>query len=301
MQPFNISAQTDFEGWADYKLSLYDEDALDKVVDPVIISADGCLTDVQRKAIQQKVERYNFALYRVNGGGEFGSADLNRLGQSLGLRQLDANLCAEEDLISVITDTSATKEGRLPRNRYIPYSNRALNWHTDGYYNPVKQRVLAFILHCQQQAESGGDNILIDPDIIYLLLRRQNPAYITALSRDDVMRIPANTQDGVCIREETTSSVFQTSADFTRLAMRYSQRKKHIIWRDDNLTQAALSELNRLLDSDSNWRIKVRLKPGEGIISNNVLHCRQQFTDGIGSRRLFLRARYYNAIPTQLH
>ena len=299
MQPFNISAQADFNKWADYKLSLYSEDRLNELLEPVAISADGRLTDDQRVAIQQKVERYNFALYRVNGDDEFDSGDLNRLGQSLGLRQLDANLCAEEDLISVISDTSATPTGQNAKTRYIPYSNKALNWHTDGYYNPLNQRVMAFILHCKNQAESGGDNILIDPDIVYLLLRQQSADYITALSRGDVMRIPENRQDGVCIRQETASSVFQPSADFTRLAMRYSQRKRHISWKGDSLTQAALSELNRLLDTESNWRIKVRLRPGEGIISNNVLHCRQEFADGAGAKRVLLRARYYNAIPTQ--
>lgn len=301
MQPFKISAQTDFENWADYKLSLYNEDRLNEALEPVTIRADGCLSDDQIKAIQQKVDRYNFALYRVDSGDEFDSVDLNRLGQSLGLRQLDANLCAGEDLISVITDTSASSAGNQAKARYIPYSNKALNWHTDGYYNPVHQRVLAFILHCQHQAEIGGENILIDPDMIYLFLRRLNPEYIAALSRGDVMRIPENRQDGVCIREETASSVFQPSADYTRLAMRYSRRKKHIHWQDDDLTQAALNELSNLLDTGSNWRIEVRLKAGEGIISNNVLHCRRQFTDGAGAKRLFLRARYYNAIPTQLN
>jgi alpha-ketoglutarate-dependent taurine dioxygenase len=301
MQPFDISAQADFNKWADYKLSLYNNDHLKEALEPVAISADGCLTDEQRQAIHQKVDCYNFVLYRVSGDGEFDSGDLNRLGQSLGLRQLDANLCAEEDLISVITDTSSNPAGQNAKTRYIPYSNKALNWHTDGYYNPLNQRVMAFILHCKNQAESGGENILVDPDMIYLSLRRQNPDYITALSRSDVMRIPENRQDGVCIREETVSSVFQPSADFTRLAMRYSQRKRNINWSDDSLTQSALSELNRLLDTESNWRIKVRLRPGEGIISNNVLHCRQKFADGAGAKRLFLRARYYNAIPTQLN
>ncbi len=299
MQPFNISAQADFDEWADCKLSLYSRDRLKEVREPVAISVDGCLTDDQKAAIQQRVDRYNFALYRVNGDDEFDSGNLNRLGQSLGLRQLDANLCAGEDLISVITDTSATPAGKNAKTRYIPYSNKALNWHTDGYYNPLHQRVMAFILHCKNQAESGGENILVDPDMIYLFLRRQNPGFIAALSRSDVMKIPENRQDGVCIREETVSSVFQPSADFTRLAMRYSQRKRHINWCDDSITQAALSELNRLLDSEANWRIKVRLKPGEGIISNNVLHCRHEFADGAGAKRVFLRARYYNAIPTQ--
>lgn len=300
MQPFNLSHPTEFEDWALFKLSLYAEEPIKEQMRPVVIGSDGRLSHSQLTDIQSNISCYNFALYRIENEGDFNTESLNRLGQSLGLENLDANLCAEEDLVSVISDSSKHPAADNRKQRYIPYTNKALSWHTDGYYNPYHQRVQAFILHCQQPAEYGGENSLIDPDMIYLSLRRNNPKFIEALSRNDVMRIPENRLGDVCLREETTSPVFLTSESCSRLSMRFSQRKRHIIWRDDALTQDALGKLNELLDNDSDWHINVRLNAGEGIISNNVLHCRKAYQDSGGHRRVFLRARYYNAIPKKL-
>lgn len=301
MQPFNLSQQVGFEGWAQNKLSLYSADRLQELIVPQLISSDGRLSKNQLENIQQQVSRYNFAIYRIEDAGSFDTQSLNQLGQSLGLKNLDSNLCAEEDLISVISDSSEQSATGNLKQRYIPYTNKALSWHTDGYYNPFHQRVQAFILHCQHAAYQGGENSLIDPEVIYLLLRRLNPDFIEALCREDVMRIPENRQGEICIREETASSVFQTSCNYTKLDMRFSQRKRHIIWRDDAITRAALDSLNDLLDSSSDWQINVRLNAGEGIISNNVLHRRQAYQDTNDNKRVFLRARYYNAIPALLN
>lgn len=301
MQPFNLLQQSGFESWAQNKLSLYTTDRLKDLMQPQLISSDGRLSKNQLANIYRQVSRYNFAIYRIEDSDKFDAQSLNQLGQSLGLKNLDANLCADEDLISVISDCSEPSATGNPRQRYIPYTNKALSWHTDGYYNPFHQRVQAFILHCQHTADQGGENSLIDPEIIYLMLRRLNPEFIEALCRDDVMRIPENKQGEICIREETASSVFLTSCNYTKLDMRFSQRKRHIIWRDDAITRAALSKLNELLDCESEWHINVRLNAGEGIISNNVLHSRQAYQDTNNNKRVFLRARYYNAIPASLN
>lgn len=301
MQPFNLANQTDFENWAVGKLSLYSDERLKSLLRPITISADGNLSTAELKQVQQRVFQYNFAFYRIVDDRNFDIQSLNRLGKSLELEKLDANLCAQEDLISVITDSTAHQDTDSRKQRYIPYSNKALGWHTDGYYNPYQQRVRAFILHCQKPADSGGENSFIDPEMIYLLLRRQNPEFIQALCRDDVMRIPENRQDDVCLRSETASSVFQISDDFRKLDMRFSQRKRHIIWRDDTITQSALAALNELLNCHSNWHFDIRLNAGEGIISNNGLHRRKAYQDSSETRRAYLRARFYNAIAQPLN
>ena len=54
-----------------------------------------------------------------------------RLGERLGLARLQANPLADEDGITSL-EVAPEKSGR----GYIPYSNRRLLWHTDGYYNP---------------------------------------------------------------------------------------------------------------------------------------------------------------------
>ena len=71
----------------------------------------------------------------------------------LGL-QLDANLCADEDRVSAI-ENSATQQ-----SHYIPYTNKALNWHTDGYYNAEHQRIHAFLIHCVRPAKTLEAKIL---------------------------------------------------------------------------------------------------------------------------------------------
>jgi hypothetical protein len=76
--------------------------------------------------------------------------------------------------------------------------------------------------------------------------------------------------------------------------MRYTQRKTYIEWRGDETTQQALSLLGDLLDSDSDHILNTRLKPGEGLICNNVLHNRSGFTDSPEHTRIMLRARYYD-------
>ena len=299
MQPFNLSDQSEFASWAEHKLALYADDCLQAVLPPILISEDGSIAASELARLQSQIRDYNLAIYSVTEKTLFNKESIDRMSRWLGLEQLDAHLCAGEDLISTITDTSQVSGDQ--RRTYIPYSNKALSWHTDGYYNPYHQRVRAFILHCQQSASSGGENSFIDPEMIYLHLRLENPAYIEALCDDNVMRIPANVQDQTCIRAETASSVFQISEDGSLLDMRFSQRKRHIIWRDDSLTQQALACLNELLNNDSLWRINYRLHSGEGVICNNVLHCRSAYEDDQNHNRVFIRARYYNRIAPALN
>ena len=92
------------------------------------------------------------------------------VGARLGLQRLQANPFADEDGITSL-ETAPEKSAR----GYIPYSNRRLLWHTDGYYNPPQQRIRAFILHCVRPAAAGGENRLLDQEIAYILLRDADP------------------------------------------------------------------------------------------------------------------------------
>jgi hypothetical protein len=77
--------------------------------------------------------------------------------------------------------------------------------------------------------------------------------------------------------------------------MRYSARKRNIVWRDTEDTASAVSMINDLLAEDDKV-LKVELKAGQGIICNNVLHNRSGFTDSDEQKRLMYRARYYDAV-----
>ena len=296
MQAFNLSHQSDFDTWSKWKLSLYSSQGIERLRKVIEIDPDAPFEKAQLTKLRQNIDDFNFAFYRIINCSNFDLNALSLLGRQFGLFELDANLCAEEDRMTILTDHTSQDDSNKHRQRYIPYSNKALNWHTDGYYNPQHQRVRAFILHCVQPASSGGGNSFIDPDIVYILLRQENPAFIEALANPEVMLIPENRDDKDILRPETSTAVFQVSSDYAILDMRYSQRKKHIIWRDDSLTQQALSCLNELLGKKSKWHIDYRLKAGEGIVSNNVLHRREAYHDDTGNQRVYYRARYYSRV-----
>jgi alpha-ketoglutarate-dependent taurine dioxygenase len=80
--------------------------------------------------------------------------------------------------------------------------------------------------------------------------------------------------------------------------MRYTARTRSIVWKDDRDTRMAVGFLADLLAGDSPYIFRHRLRAGQGIICNNVLHSRSAFTDaaGGGRVRLLYRARYHDRI-----
>ena len=215
------------------------------------------------------------------------------LGAAFGLRRLDRNLCAEEDGISAIEMRAGTGAGE-----YVPYTDRSLSWHTDGYYNSAEEQVRGVILHCVRAAADGGGNALMDPELAYIRLRDEDPDFIAALMHPQAMTIPPNTLGGTEIRPERVGPVFSVDGRGRALHMRYSARKVNVVWRDDAATRAAVAFLNALLAADGPDILHWRLGPGQGYISNNVLHNRTAFgnTPDPESGRLVYRARYYDRI-----
>jgi len=290
MNFLDLADNKTFQKWVDHKISAY---ALRSAIDfPLLadIAGDGTIPPSSLAQLSQQIDRYNFALYRMDETVDDPLAALKTMGGQLGLRALDKNLCAREDRI---TRLSVVETGRS--QHYIPYSNKAIGWHTDGYYNPMPQRVLAMLLHCEHPAAEGGENQLLDPDMVYIHLRKQNPDFVRALSDPAVMCIPANIEDGVQVRAQTCSAVFIQEQDHA-LTMRYSKRKHNIVWLQDVLTQEALHCLEEFLESDSPYHVRYRLNAGEGVVCNNVLHTRSAFVDSGQHKRVYYRARYYNRI-----
>ena len=208
-----------------------------------------------------------------------------------GLSRLDHHLCANADGVSELTTASS---GR--RVGYVPYSHHSLSWHTDGYYNERSKQVRAVVLHCAQDATTGGENALLDPEIAYIRLRDANPAFITAFEHPACMTIPANIENGREIRPEVSGPVFSYENSSGFLHMRYSARKKNIRWRDDQTTTAAREFLSELLADEAGPILRYKLQPGQGLISNNVLHNRTAFEDGQSHKRLLYRARFFDRI-----
>jgi hypothetical protein len=277
--------------WRDRRLANAIRRAEDLVVE---IASLGAPTEAERAAILERCRRANMAVYACREGGDGPAAEakaqLAALGAAFGLRRLDSNLCADEDGISALEVREGGGAGE-----YIPYSNRPLSWHTDGYYNSAEEQVRGIILHCARPAAEGGVNALMDPEIAYIRLRDENPDFIRALMHPEAMTIPANMMGGREIRPARIGPVFSVDPGTGALHMRYSARKVNVIWRDDEATRAAVAFLNWLLAEDGQDILHWRLEAGQGYIGNNVLHNRSAFQDGgEGQGRLLYRARYFD-------
>jgi hypothetical protein len=286
--PFALDQSQAYLRWREQKLAHYPrcvEDLIVEVRDPRNLS------ESEVEELQRVCGAANMAVYASPLAGVADKDIPRRLGARLGLAQLRANPLADEDGISALE----AEPGKSTRG-YIPYSNRRLLWHTDGYYNAPEQRIRAFILHCVRPAATGGENRLLDHEIAYILLRDTDLEYVKALSAPDAMTIPANATEGVEFRPARTGPVFSTDAG--ALHMRYTARSRSIKWRSDGTTRAAVQLLNRILDADSPYVFALRLSGGQGLVCNNVLHSRSAFTDSLapGLGRLVYRARYSDRV-----
>ena len=281
----NAVLQDPFERWRERKLARYPRRAEDLIVE---VRDPRELSDSEAAEIRRVCGAANMAVY-AGPLADVADKDIaRRLGERLGLTRLHANPLSDEDGISSL-EVAPEKSAR----GYIPYSNRRLLWHTDGYYNAPEQRIRAFILHCVRPAAAGGENRLLDPEIAYLLLRDADPQYVQALSAPDAMTIPANEEDGAMMRPAQTGPVFST--DGGALHMRYTARTRSIEWRPDEATRAAVQFLKQILDAGSPYVFTLRLAAGQGLVCNNVLHDRSAFTDGAPGRLVY-RARYLDRI-----
>ncbi|MCK5665227.1 MAG: TauD/TfdA family dioxygenase [Thiotrichaceae bacterium] len=234
----------------------------------------------------------SFCLYRIKNKTSDSKKNIHALAKHIGLSHLDNNICADEDSLTSITNTS-----HQGQHEYIPYSTKRLSWHTDGYYNKPENNINAMLLHCAQPAKKGGESLLMDHEIAYLLLRDENPAYIEALMQADAMTIPANILNGEVIREAQTGPVFSTN-NAGQLHMRYSARKRNIEWKQTDTTLEAVNFLEELLENNSKHVIRYALQAAEGLICRNILHRRTAFVDfdEESKKRLLYRGRYFDEL-----
>ncbi len=290
----NKAAAPAYERWRDAKLRDYPGDGGTLMVE---VNDPGALSPAETGAIHRLIVKTNMALYTVTGGEDAPPEKqkkwLLQMCEAFGLSRLDANLGADDDAVTHLSVDRSDSHGA-----YIPYTDRPLNWHTDGYYNPPDRIVRGLSLHCVRPAKAGGENRLMDHEIVYIMLRDRDPALIRALSKDDAMTIPANEEEGVgAVRAEQSGPVFSVSPDDGSLHMRYTARKRNIRWRDDCATRDAVAALEEILLADPGaYGFSYRLFAGQGLISNNVLHDRTGFEDGAGLGRLLYRARYYDRV-----
>jgi alpha-ketoglutarate-dependent taurine dioxygenase len=286
LPPFLPDNRDAYATWRDEKLNNYPETVEQLIVE---IRNPRQLSAPEHDKIYSLCQKTNMAIWAGLSGHDADKQIIGELGLAFGLSHLDHNMCADDDAI-----TSLTVQSDALRNGYIPYSNRPIAWHTDGYYNLPQQQIHALLLHCVNPAEQGGENDLLDHEILFIQIMDRNPDYIRALMHPQAMTIPANIVDGEEIRPARTGPVFAVYPD-GHLHMRYTDRSRSIEWLEDPLLKEAVETLKSLLHSPSPWQFHAKLQAGQGLICNNVLHTRSGFTDGTHPRLLY-RARYYNRI-----
>jgi alpha-ketoglutarate-dependent taurine dioxygenase len=287
--PFDLSNTSGYRAWRDARLKAYPR-SIDELVVPLADPRQ--LSAAEFAALGERCARANMAIYSAPHLPAADKSIPKRLGEQLGLVRLEGNYLADEDGLSSITP--ATEAGGV-RGDFIPYTHKPINWHTDGYYNALDRRILGMTLHCAQDAESGGENALLDHEIAYIQLRDVNPDYVAALMQPDAMTIPARMDEDNVARPEQSGPVFAVDPDAGFLYMRYTARTRSIVWKADPLTQAAVKTLADILAS-SEYILTARLAPGMGLVCNNVLHTRSAFSDSPEHRRLLYRGRYYDRL-----
>ncbi|MGD2064328.1 MAG: TauD/TfdA family dioxygenase [Nitrospirota bacterium] len=282
--PFDLNNGDAYRRWRDAKLATYPrrfEELVVEVRDP------RQLTAAEHAELLRCCRRANMAVYAGATRDNADSEIPRRVGAQFGLVNLDHNPGADDAGITAITV--------VQDSGYIPYSNRPIRWHTDGYYNRPDRQIRAMLLHCVITATEGGESGLLDHEMAYIQMRDAHPEYVAALMAADVMTIPGNMDDPRVLRPDRTGPIFWVDPQTATLQMRYTARKRNIVWRDDEVVRAAVAFLEGLMSPDSPYLFRATLAPGQGLICNNVLHDRTGFHDN-GPARLLYRGRYYDRI-----
>ena len=293
--PFDLNNGTAYRCWRDNKLSNYPAHASEIIVE---ISDLAHPSEVERAALTGLCHKANMAIYasRLTEANEDRVRnDLREFAQAIELHRTEGHRSAADD--GIVAIEIAKDRGR---KGYIPYSDRPLSWHTDGYYNAPKDRIRAFLLHCVRGAEEGGENGLLDPEIAYIRMRDENPNFIASFMHDEAMTIPANVEDNGKVRAESIGPVFSVDSRTGTLHMRYTARGRNIVWRNTPDTLAAARFLAGILADGDPLIFRHKLASGQGLICNNVLHSRTGFKSGPThsqrNKRLIYRVRYLDRI-----
>ena len=247
----------------------------------VSISDINHVSKAEISQIKQKLTKFNCCIY-ASGTDLDDNSKIMRFAQSLGMRTFDSHNIDD----SAISTISANKNEN--NMRYIPYTNKGLNWHTDGYYD--SKPIFSWLLHCIEPALSGGENFLLDHELAIreYILKYDDIIYLT---NNETFSIPT---DEVAKREITSNYVCDMNNEYKKLHMNFSMRKENIIVNKDS--ESAMSKLIKIIKEDcKKYHLTYKLSKSEGIVSNNILHGRNAFKDGRVMRKI-LRIRSHERL-----
>ncbi len=275
--------------WREHRLQLQSDW---RNTEPLALSpALNTTADAQSLSILcEQVRDYGFAVYQWTRTSADINNDVARLYAGLSLTTTDSGVVSDKNGLSLLSDMSGT-----PRGRFIPYTSRAMGWHSDGYYNAPEKALRCFTLHCVQPAAQGGELSLLDDHLLLIALADENPGMVALLSSKNAMTIPANKDDVGHDRPDRATAVLFNHADGSP-GTHFTTRTTNIRWQSTD-TMAAARRMTELIDQHKDWHYTVRLQPGQGIVTRNILHRREAFTDSSGAPpRQMLRGRFLQAV-----
>lgn len=290
---WDLSSNRAYLAWRNEKLNKFSSA---QNSDFVHIQTLGQPTQLECADLVRQCANSNAVLYRTSektDDPDIIKENLRGLADHLGLKIAERHRSADKSGIVALAVSD-----RESQRGYIPYSRKAMNWHTDGYYNSPESPIRSMILHCVRPADQGGQNQLLDPEIAYIRLRDKNPDFIAALMHPEAMTIPENREADGSLRQASIGPVFSVNPADDKLAMRYTARTRSIEWRNDTVTRQAAAWLQDLLEDGDPLAMTVKLKSGEGVLCNNVLHNRTGFGENSnkGAGRLMYRVRFHNRV-----
>ncbi len=134
--PFVLENEGAYQAWRSRKLRYRQELTATTVYQ---LNQESKLSKSKLEQVRQQVAAFNFVVFQS--ADELGKPEFLALNRQFGLLDLDVNLGADEDKVTSLKVLSESDK----RSQYIPYTNRGMNWHTDGYYNPDDHRINASI------------------------------------------------------------------------------------------------------------------------------------------------------------
>ena len=230
--------------------------------------------------IKETIYKYNSCIYSSKIALK-NNTNLLKFAESVGMKTYDCNNI-ESNEISTITPLQNNKIN------YIPYTDKSLNWHTDGYYD--KKSIFSWLLHCVNPATQGGENYLLDHELALreYVLRNDD---IDNLMAEDALTIPESKDTS---RSEISTYIFSFKNQYKKLHMRFSMRKDNI--GTSRKANSAMTKLREIIENDcAKYSLTYKLQKNEGIITNNILHGREAFKDDKVKRKL-LRIRSYERL-----
>ncbi|MBT4553909.1 MAG: taurine catabolism dioxygenase TauD, partial [Candidatus Thioglobus sp.] len=128
----NKSSEDLYKRWRDKKLASHPQNIADLLVE---VKDPRSLSSNEYNALLGLTQRANMAIYVGTTGTDPSPEIPMAVANKFGLGQINKNWLADDNGLTSLTVVNAGI-----RKKYIPYTNKLIHWHTDGYYNdPDKQ------------------------------------------------------------------------------------------------------------------------------------------------------------------